>query len=524
MASFPCSRWSVLRLLLPGLLGVLLSAPVRGDPPLALGGLSVEKRAEILKRLIRVGPGGSDRTTRVEQVLKALRDQDEEQAVAILDQLEADAAQAARERESDTFRFLLSNLTTAQAERLHQEFHYQSAAILYRQSLEMTPDWAVRERIHLLTELGSSLRQGGKPAEAEAPLRQALALSATLTPPDPLVAASPLQALAVLLRQQGRIAEGAPFMERALTLRRESLGDRHPLTAEALHKLALIRDAEGRFQEAEDLFHQALELRQVLFGVQHPETAQSLDNLGAFLRERERLEEAEPLLLQALRTRMAVLGAGHLETAATLNNLGLLHQAQGHLDQAETRFRTALAVWTARLNPGHPNRLATLNNLALLKQQMREFDQAAVLLRQGFGLAIEGLGRDHPRSRELFDTLRGLLARTGRCGELTALLQEDWTATHRQPDAREELPLADCHMGQARALREAKRLEEAEGEFQKALAIMQRLQPGSPLARQWLGELAGLLRDMHQTESAAMLEQLVNAMEKGRPLPAPAGR
>jgi predicted O-linked N-acetylglucosamine transferase (SPINDLY family) len=274
--------------------------------------------------------------------------------------------------------------THREALRLHRAGRLPEAETLYRQVVGAAAHAAA------CGGLGVVVYQQGRPAEAEAHLREALRLGAEPFPvfvhlgatvaalgraeeavtfyrralelrPD---AADVHNSLGLSLAGLGRSAEAIDCYRRALELRPDAadvhnnLGNaltvlgRHaeaeasyrrtvalmPGVPEGQHNLGFALARLGRHAEAEGYYRRALELR--------PTYLEAHLNLGNTLYELRRGEEAEACFRRALELRP--------DAADAHNNLGNVFKDESRLDEALTCYRRALELkpdsFTARSN------------------------------------------------------------------------------------------------------------------------------------------------------------------------------
>jgi CHAT domain-containing protein/Tfp pilus assembly protein PilF len=269
-----------------------------------------------------------------------------------LERLKYLAAQPAAVRE----RAVAANRRNQEAIRAGQRGDLAAAAALFRQALA-DQRAALGEDHHdtagFLNNLGATLYQQHKPAEAEPLFRQALAVRRkALGERHPLTAAS-LSDLATSLEAQDKHAEAEPLVREALAARRAVLGSAHPLTATSLNNLAACLGAQGKYAEAEALHRQVLAVRRKALGEDHPDTAFSWANLGAVLRSRGDYRGAEAARRRALAIYQAARGRYHPETFVCTRGLALVLHEQGKYAEAEPLWRASADAFEAvRLRAG----------------------------------------------------------------------------------------------------------------------------------------------------------------------------
>src|SRR5262249_30978588 len=134
---------------------------------------------------------------------------------------------------------------------------------------------------------------------------------------------------AEVVRAMGAAAEGSQLQGRlryreaeaklreALAICQKLLGEQHPLTARIYDNLALCLDAQGKSAEALPLCQKALAISQKVLGEQHPDTATCYNNVASCLDHQGKSAEALPLHQKALAIHLKVLGEQHPHTAGS---------------------------------------------------------------------------------------------------------------------------------------------------------------------------------------------------------------
>jgi tetratricopeptide (TPR) repeat protein len=220
---------------------------------------------------------------------------------------------------------------------------------------------AIRDEAVFNMNLGTMLLADGRPGEAEAAYRRALALR-----PDLRDAAGRLAAL--LLGGGGRDAEAARVLDE--TLRH---GSRSP---EILNMLGVARMRGGDAEGAEWAFLEVLELA--------PGQVDARFNLGLLYSGRGRLAEAEAAF-------RAVLAAAPDHAEAQHELAGVLIAAR-RLDEARARCDAALAL--------RPHHAAARFNLGLLQVEAGEMEEAEASFR-----GVLAHHPDHARAQLALGTL-----------------------------------------------------------------------------------------------------------------------
>ncbi len=151
----------------------------------------------------------------------------------------------------------------------------------------------------------------GRPGQAEALLRQALDIYATLEEPDGENTVNCQGNLAGALSDQGRDDEAEALYVRVLDHQRATFGPDHPITAVTLNNLALVYQKQGCLREAAELMTQAIDISMVHAGPTHPSTAIGQSNLAGVLNDLGDYDRADVLVSRAKATLFEQVGPHH---------------------------------------------------------------------------------------------------------------------------------------------------------------------------------------------------------------------
>ena len=250
---------------------------------------------------------------------------------------------------------------------MHQAGQLQEAETVYRQILDIKPDFA-----EALNNLGNVLRELGRPDDAVATYLKVLTLK-----PD---YAEANYNLGNVLREMGRLDEAVASYEKAIAL--------NPDYAEAHNNLGnVLKDLE-RLDEAVASYHKALAIE--------PDYADALNNLGIVLKERGKLDEAVASYLKAL--------AIEPDYADAHNNLGVALKDLERLDEAVASYLKALTL--------KPDYAEVHNNLGNALKNLGRLDEAIASY-----LKTLGIKPDYP---EAHNNLGNALKNLGRLDEAIA--------------------------------------------------------------------------------------------------------
>lgn len=194
-------------------------------------------------------------------------------------------------------------------------------------------------------DLAGILQARGKYDEAEAMLRESLAIVERDSGPDHASAAMGMVVLGDLLRvYRNRPAEAESLYDRALGILRPESSDRPSRLVGALSGLEHLTHGRGDHVRAEAFAREILDAHRRSLGTEHPITTEAMEGIAEHLAARGRYVEAERVLLEAAGLLHQRVGPDHLRTGVVLMTLGRVRAAAGRLDEAEPDLRRALAI------------------------------------------------------------------------------------------------------------------------------------------------------------------------------------
>ncbi len=382
---------------------------------------------------------------------------------------------------------------------------FQEAADTYRRAQVLAPG-----DTDILDQLGSTLFALADWSGAERLWRQARDLDKASGSPH---LTEDLNDLAQVLQETNRLAEAEALMRQALALDTNRRGPDDPDLAAELSNLAALLDATDRQRDAEPLLRRALAIDLKHYGPDHPEVATDRSNLAELLRTTNRMAEAETLMTQALATDRKTLRPDHPNLSRDLNNLALVLVTTARLTEAEPLLREALAIDEKSLARDHPEVAVRLHNLGEVLLETDRPAAAEPLLRRALAIDEKNYGPNHPNVASDLTLLARLLRGTGRLAAAEPLFDR---ALHidQQSHGAESTDVA-IDLDDLALLRQAQgRLAEAEDLMRRALAIdNKRLGSDNPRLALDLNDLAQLLRARRRpAEAEPLLRQAVGIL------------
>jgi len=265
----------------------------------------------------------------------------------------------------------------------------------------------------------------GHVAEAEASLRNTLALEQRVLGPQDLRTLETQDTLVATLSSKGQYVAAEQLARQTLSVETRTLGPRHLLSLNTTRLLAEALRRQNRFGEAEPLYRQTVAIQRVVLGVDHPDTLKTQFSLAYMLTLQGRYLEAEGIYRDVLATRRRVLGDDHPETADTLTTLAIdLVHMPSRYKEAEALYRQALAVELRQAGP--ESRLTTRaeEGLANLLGEENRLAEAEPLFREVLRVRLQLLGPDNTDTLLTQRNLACLLLAEGHVDEAERLFRE----------------------------------------------------------------------------------------------------
>lgn len=208
--------------------------------------------------------------------------------------------------------------------------YYRSAIeFLESRGQKNTSDYAM-----LLCNLATIELWGGRAAQAESRLRQAIEIYANVPKLDPVRLAAARNSLAETLIARNNLEEAEHLLQQALATMRSSLGV-HERTAVVINNLGLVRRKQKRYQESLRFFTDSAAMMEAALGPTHPHTARAINNAGTAYAEAGDHQRALAEYRRAAAIVESTLGMEHpaysdilANWAKTLRHLGKKKEAK----------------------------------------------------------------------------------------------------------------------------------------------------------------------------------------------------
>jgi tetratricopeptide (TPR) repeat protein len=287
--------------------------------------------------------------------------------------------------------------------------------------------------INTVQKLARVYYEGGKPADAEALLCQAISLLEKNTSETTEQHIDLLIWLAFVLSNLGRLREAEAFEREVLKWGEKHLGTNSVSTTVARNNLAATLHDLGELGQAKELKNQVLDWRKEYLGMDDADTYQAMINLAATLHDLGELGEAKELEIQVLDWRREYLGMDHPSTYRAMGHLAATFRGLGELEEAK-KLEIQVLDWQERhLGMNHPDTCRSMANLAATLRGLGELGEAKELEIQVLEWwQKKHFGMNHPDTYRAMANLAATLRGLGELGEAKELEIEvlDWRKEH----------------------------------------------------------------------------------------------
>ncbi len=274
------------------------------------------------------------------------------------------------------------------------------------------------------SQLGAIVTRSGRASEAEPLLRQACETLKMRADPQAPATLTCQTNLATNLIAQSRYHEAEVLLRHIVALRVKASGPQDPVVLAAKLQLGRALREEGDRGPAEAIVRAVVEARRTMLGDRNALTLTAIGELADVLVAEHRGAEAEPLYRINLKNRSELLGERHPETLLAMDMLARDLATIGRADEAEPLIRQALATQAEVLGETHPNTLASMNTLAFVLRAKGQPGAAEAVMRHVLALRTRQLGPDNATTLTTTAALAMDIAAQGRRSEAEQLLTQ----------------------------------------------------------------------------------------------------
>jgi tetratricopeptide (TPR) repeat protein len=307
---------------------------------------------------------------------------------------------------------------------------------------------ATEQYISIMADLATVLYSAKKWREAEDIGRYVLEWREKHLGTDDLSISYARRDLSVILYQLGQHKAAKEMQAEVVDWQKEHLGMNHPDIYFTISYLAATLYHLGELSEARRLEEQVLKWRKEQLGIDHPDTHWIMDSLSITLCALRELAEARALQVQVLGWRKVHLGMDHPDTYRTMAGLAITLVELGELAEGRGLQVQVLEWRKAHLGVDHPDTYRTMASLANTFAKLGELAKARRLQMQ----VLEGrkvhLGMDHPDTYWAMVSLADTLVELGVLAEARGLQVQmfEWRKAYPWMDHVDSTYLAIGHI------------------------------------------------------------------------------
>ncbi len=280
-----------------------------------------------------------------------------------------------------------------------QDGEYVRASLELESALDLLrtlPDDASLELAGTLGDLAALRHSQGRFDEAQALAQEAVDRYRRVdTPASRSGLANTLVVLSYALRDLGQLAQAEANIREAVAIDSARLPANHPLTLIARSELADVLALQTRFDQARNEYLSVLEAqRSRQESTDTMSIAANLNNLGALERDQQRYAEAESRFRQAIEVYTEAVGGGHPYVAMAQASLARVLIRQDGLDEAANLIESALATYRAADMSASPVAGVAMLGQAELQLARKHFQVAHDWAQQTLDLWLPAFGAD----------------------------------------------------------------------------------------------------------------------------------
>ena len=290
-----------------------------------------------------------------------------------------------------------------------------------------------------LSQVGTTLRNLGRPAEGRPLLQHAVAIEERVKGPNLHKWLSNLAAIEIDL---GNLDTARKLLERALEIGVRAEGKVGVQVDVTMLNLANVLSAQEDYARALPLFEQALAMDEKAYGKGNGAVCYNLGEMGILYFGMKDYGRAREYLDRSLEVCRAALGPEHPGLAAPLTYSGLLQLAEGRPREALLLFERALALRRKTLSGDNDDIADTLTDIANAKASLEGPVAAEPILRQALAMRRRVLAPGHRNLIPTLNSLGRVLRDQGRGAEARPYLEEAVTIARAKLPERHSQRLA----------------------------------------------------------------------------------
>lgn len=333
---------------------------------------------------------------------------------------------------------ILSNLGTALVASADVE-----AAVPILLESRNSPGVAPRDKAHSTTLLGSALTSLNKLDEAEATLKDAVALWHAIKPEGSAEESDAIHTLSIAYYARGDLDTAARLEQESFDMSRRVKAPENANLVAMVATMAIVALQAGKMEAAETYAREAMTVAGRVLSEDHPIALIAVNNWVLVLSAQNRRSEAVDTLRRVASIEEKRFGLDYSGLSITYNNLAKSLGYLGRIAEAEPYARKSVEIGERTLAPEDETLAAFRNNLADLLIKRGETAEAMALKRK----ALAGLGNANPvREMNIRTSLAKALLASGddrAAGEQLAIIA-DWQAKKLPETHPDRIDIAGC--------------------------------------------------------------------------------
>jgi len=311
--------------------------------------------------------------------------------------------------------------------------------------------------------------------------------------------------------KQGRLEEAEAYLKQALAVASRVFGEGDARTASNKANLGRLYTIEGRLADAEGLLVDAVRVHESVLPAGHPDRIASENGLAALYATEGRSASAE-LIIQKVSKAAPQLGDQHPLYAASLMEIAGVYRLQGRPGHGEPLLRKALAIYETSIGPDCPPVAYTLLFISIDALSAKEPSIAENHLLRALNILRKTNGPDHPMTAVAEYRLAQAYSLQMKYAQAERLLKHALAIQERiYPNG--QMAIADTLYGLAEVEAVQRRYTDAEWNYQRAISIYENVNRASPSLAIALQHYAKVLRIKRTTEAKA-LERRATELEQ----------
>ena len=257
---------------------------------------------------------------------------------------------------------------------------YQEALAIFR-DLPPPGDAGIEA---VLTNLGFLAQARGDLTGAEASFREVVDRRRARLGPDQLRTADAVLNLVTVL-QGDDLAEAEALVRDAVAVQRRVFAGPHPDRLNGLTALARVLGAQGKLADAEAAQREAMDMARTLYGDSSRAVAMAVANLAGYVQRQGRFDDAARLHAEAVDRFRAHDGEASPATAVAVTNLAYTELQRGRTAEAEALYRRAIPVLDSAWR-GTPGLATSLTDFGWVLRTRAKCGEAEGMLRRAVAL------------------------------------------------------------------------------------------------------------------------------------------